>query len=653
MKSWNLESIRFYSLDGKTRDLNFSLGEVNIITGDSNTGKTAIIRVIDYCLGSSSCRIPSFIKDRTSFVLTKWTNGDVDLIVSRAIPKKSAKTSTKMFVEYGACVNVPGKIEDLKGRASLEQARLAIEKLFGIGNAYQGGDSSIADRNRISIRQATPYMYLTKNVVDSDTILMHGLDDSRAAPMIVGAMPFFLGAQKEDEIAAERRLKQLEKMIEAEVKRKENLNKSNLDFINKCHSLLRESRQVGIYENQELPVEADALIERLLNVSKWDFKKVNIPNEDEINSLIKDKSCIHSEISRLKRKRKSALNIGSESSSFKSTVESQTKKLKSLDLYNCYDVHVCPICDSNIAEVNEVVEKINGSFKSLEFERKVVSKHKPNVDNLIRSIDEEIELNTREIVNLDNNIKSLIAESEEAKRFNNLSQRAARISGRVSYFLDSHDFNSSFDSTRLNAYIEEKEELEERFNIERKMQRLSIIENTISNYASEVMKDLPRGIPCDTSKIQFFSKKPSVVLYDNEAGREYQFDDVGSDENYLTIHLSLIFGMQRYLKEAKRPVPNFVVIDQVSRPYFSMKEGNESEVELKVGVSNTQMDEDTLALKQYFDFLFDEVERRSGLQVLVLEHAYFSDDKRYKNAVKYRWHKVGTEKLIPEEWPVS
>ncbi|MEZ9893419.1 hypothetical protein AB4356_13680 [Vibrio lentus] len=257
--------------------------------------------------------------------IIEWTNGDVDLIVSRAIPKKSAKTSTKMFVEYGACVNVPGKIEDLKGRASLEQARLAIEKLFGIGNAYQGGDSSIADRNRISIRQATPYMYLTKNVVDSDTILMHGLDDSRAAPMIVGAMPFFLGAQKEDEIAAERRLKQLEKMIEAGVKRKENLDKSNLDFINKCHSLLRESRQVGIYENQELPVEADALIERLLNISKWDFKKVNIPNEDEINSLIKDKSCIHSEISRLKRKRKSALNIGSESSSFKSTVESQTK----------------------------------------------------------------------------------------------------------------------------------------------------------------------------------------------------------------------------------------------------------------------------------------------------------------------------------------
>lgn len=49
--------------------------------------------------------------------------------------------------------------------------------------------------------------------------------------------------------------------------------------------------------------------------------------------------------------------------------------------------------------------------------------------------------------------------------------------------------------------------------------------------------------------------------------------------------------------------------------------------------------------------MFNEVKKREGLQVIVLEHAYLTDDKRYKDAVRYRWRKDGEERLIPPEWP--
>ncbi len=35
----------------------FNIGQVNIITGESKTGKTALIDIIDYCLGSKNCNI--------------------------------------------------------------------------------------------------------------------------------------------------------------------------------------------------------------------------------------------------------------------------------------------------------------------------------------------------------------------------------------------------------------------------------------------------------------------------------------------------------------------------------------------------------------------------------------------------------------------
>ena len=42
----------------KPRRVTFELGRVNVISGASRTGKSAVIPIIDYCLGSGTCSIP-------------------------------------------------------------------------------------------------------------------------------------------------------------------------------------------------------------------------------------------------------------------------------------------------------------------------------------------------------------------------------------------------------------------------------------------------------------------------------------------------------------------------------------------------------------------------------------------------------------------
>lgn len=39
--------------------IDFDINSVNVITGDSRTGKSAIIPIIDYCLASGECYIPT------------------------------------------------------------------------------------------------------------------------------------------------------------------------------------------------------------------------------------------------------------------------------------------------------------------------------------------------------------------------------------------------------------------------------------------------------------------------------------------------------------------------------------------------------------------------------------------------------------------
>ena len=47
----------------------FQPGTVNVITGASQTGKSAIVPIIDYCLGSGKCSIPVNVIRKTCGVV--------------------------------------------------------------------------------------------------------------------------------------------------------------------------------------------------------------------------------------------------------------------------------------------------------------------------------------------------------------------------------------------------------------------------------------------------------------------------------------------------------------------------------------------------------------------------------------------------------
>lgn len=53
-----LHEIIIYSHDGRKRPLPLHAGKVNIITGASKTGKSALVDIVDYCFGSKECRVP-------------------------------------------------------------------------------------------------------------------------------------------------------------------------------------------------------------------------------------------------------------------------------------------------------------------------------------------------------------------------------------------------------------------------------------------------------------------------------------------------------------------------------------------------------------------------------------------------------------------
>lgn len=108
------------------------------------------------------------------------------------------------------------------------------------------------------------------------------------------------------------------------------------------------------------------------------------------------------------------------------------------------------------------------------------------------------------------------------------------------------------------------------------------------------------------------------MVIEGGSGAVLRMPDVGSDQNYLAVHIALSFALQRYFETVKAPVPGVLVLDQISRPYFPTRGEDADETEIE----GREEDEDVQAMRKHIDFLFDETARRSGLQVLLIEHLF-------------------------------
>jgi hypothetical protein len=74
----------------KIRTVAFERGRINVISGLSRTGKSAIIPIIDYCLGSRRCTIPTgIIREKTSWFGVLVSTSEGEKLFARREPEPS------------------------------------------------------------------------------------------------------------------------------------------------------------------------------------------------------------------------------------------------------------------------------------------------------------------------------------------------------------------------------------------------------------------------------------------------------------------------------------------------------------------------------------------------------------------------------------
>ncbi|MEV0047674.1 hypothetical protein AB0H60_29970 [Nocardia rhamnosiphila] len=132
-----LLALALYARDGRRRDVRFRPGELNIVTGESKTGKSALLTITEFCLGRDAYLIPAGpIADHVAWYGSLWQltedpEGPRAFVGRPAPPKGQASTQRAMLEFGGASMDLFG-YDDLIENADSDSVRRQIGRRIGI-----------------------------------------------------------------------------------------------------------------------------------------------------------------------------------------------------------------------------------------------------------------------------------------------------------------------------------------------------------------------------------------------------------------------------------------------------------------------------------------------------------------------------------------
>src|SRR5262245_62150505 len=150
-------------------------GALNVISGVSRTGKSAVIPIIDYCLGADTCAIPvNTIRDRCSWFGIVVSTERGELLLARREPG-AQRTTSDMFVASGEAVDPPDRIETKN--SSVDAVKRSLDQLAGLSQLdFQPEKSGSSFKSRPSFRDLVAFTFQPQNIVANQNVLFFKAD---------------------------------------------------------------------------------------------------------------------------------------------------------------------------------------------------------------------------------------------------------------------------------------------------------------------------------------------------------------------------------------------------------------------------------------------------------------------------------------------
>lgn len=650
MKRWNIKHVLLYSHDGRRRILNFDLGAVNIITGNSRTGKSAISEIIDYVMGSRDCHIPVRVRHYCDWVGLVWAQGRTEVLMCRRVPTGQIKSKGDYQVEVGAELVIPASAAELRRNMGREEALKKFEQLLGMGEAQSETFNEKRAPERVSLRHTVPFMLQDDATIINKTHLLKGSDtDQRMS--IIDRLPYFLGATDVTTVQQEAELKRLKGQLAAAERQRLAHERLVREADGRAQQLFLEASGVDLIRTEEEVKTAEQFTASLRSALAGEAEGAAAgENQGTFLELYSQRAAVEGRITELRSQVRAAQSMIETTQDFQDTATRQQLRLEVVNLLpDAEEDHPCPICSRPLESTTSVEQAIHSAYARIRRDLSMVQRERPKLDSHVQQCKDQIAELRGRLAELNGQIEAIARSDESTRQQMDLERRRGEVRGAIKFYLDLQRPVESAISAEEDEKVRTRiAELEEELGRQAKLEALQDMTMRLNFTATEILRELPFEELYKGTPVSFNARDLTLGII--APTRRLEMRDIGADENYLSLHVATMLAFHRHFAERGRPVPGVLLFDQLSRPYFPPDPAGEQKEAVITTEDGPLESKDRVHLKTYFDLLFREVGRDDSLQVIILEHAYFADDPRFVQATKGRWTDHDGY-LVPLDWP--
>jgi hypothetical protein len=656
-----LLALALYAHDAKRRDIRFRPGRLNIVTGESKTGKSAILTITEFCLGRDEYLIPAGpITDYVAWYGSLWQlTADPDgprAFIGRPAPPKGQTSTQRAMLEFGGSSLDLFNFGDLTENADSDSVRRQIGRRIGI--AENVIESRGAGMNQTPFEahlgHAAWLCLQDQDEIASRHLLFHRQGDGRVAEHLKDTIPYFLGAVPADAAgrkAALRDATRAQRRAEAALAAAQQ-EASTVEAA--LRGLLAEAHAAGMTDEHDLTESAQIIgaLHAAVRDPRAGAEPVplavstgadSVERQDRRRSLMRRRAELRLELERVMDDRALLLDRVDSERDFAGAVELHAGRLTSLDLLPSHadgDEAGCPVCGSHLEQPDPSAAMLTERLTELREELTSLDAAPESRRRILVALEAQADRLRQELAAVESSVDALNVADQAARAQRDADAARNYTRGRVEALLGVMTTGTGDSLERLRRALAAANQRVERLLVEldpdedreQLHSRLNIIGRTMTQLAGRLgLEHVEDGVRLDLANL--------TVVTDTSDG-PLPLQRIGSAANWIGYHLATHLSLHKYFVENERPVPHVLMIDQPTQAFYPSEAAKDS------GAVNDADREAVLAMFQVMRDVVNELAPR--MQVIVSDHADLLDEDWFQDAIEHNWR--GGTKLVPVDW---
>lgn len=639
------------------RRLSFELGKVNVVSGASRTGKSAVIPIIDYCLGANNCSIPvKTIRDYCEWFGVVLATAQGDKLLARREPGAQRSTDDMYLLEAETITNIPRRITK---NTSADAVKRLLDELAGLSNLdFSGGDDLPGFEGRPSFRDLAAFTFQPQNIVANPDVLFYKTNTYEHREKLRKIFPYVLGALTPAMMAMQFELSRARQELRRKLRELKDAQVVSANWLADLRAKFSEAQELGLASKTEQELSRDQMIEVLGEIVARTDLVLAVSTSTisdalrELRELDVEERQVSRELTTLRHRLGEMNRIRLGVDQYQTALGLQRGRLQ---LSKWLADHTaskedCPICGSHTDSAKRKLTILAERLKEIEAEAGNDKEVPAAFDREFQRVTAEVEKATERLRSVQIRKRALSGRSDEARQQQFAVQRVERFIGNLESALDLHrrlggDGELVEEVDRLKELVQRLENELREHDVEKQKRRAL---QAISNNAGRLLPMMDVESPNDP----IFLEINDLTIKVQGSDRDDYLSEIGSGSNWLSYHLAVLLSLhQFFVSQHRSPVPAFLVVDQPSQVYFPKHLVRRRERDEDLDVEEPQLrDEDVLAVRQAFEVMGRVVLGAKGaLQLIVLDHASHHVWGNIDGVIGLPEWRDGV-KLVPLEW---